>query len=166
MEGRKDVPSPGIHCLQEKRPEDLARAATAIRLSRLKGKEQFESRFSHRLKQESYEPGDLVLVRNTAIEKELNRKTKPRYLGPYEVVRRTQGGSYVVKELSGELSRAGIAAFRLLKYNPRTDNLASLPSDPISSVGGREDMGTSGPDIDGEVESDNEGEDELDEDND
>lgn len=148
----------------EKRPEDLARAAAAIRLSRLKGKEQFESRFEHRIKKEDYEPGDLVLVRNTAIEKELNRKTKPRYLGPYEVVRRTPGGSYAVKELSGELSRSGIAAFRLLKYNPRTDDLASLPSDPIHSVGGREDMGTGMlDDTDIEVESDNEDGDEADE---
>jgi hypothetical protein len=33
-----------------------------------------------RLVQGSYSPEDIVLVRNTAIEKELNRKMKPRYL--------------------------------------------------------------------------------------
>ena len=124
----------------EKRPSDMAAAAEAIRLSRMQSKSQFEQRFVHRLKQPSFKPGDLVLVRNSAVEKELNRKTKPRYYGPYEVIRQTQGGSYVVKELSGEISRSGIAAFRLLKYHPHTHDLASLATDPISSIGGREDM--------------------------
>ena len=49
----------------------------------------------------------------------LNRKTKPRYLGPYEVCRRTQGGSYVLKELDGTILRQGVAAFRLLPYVSR-----------------------------------------------
>ena len=126
----------------QKKPADLLQASDAIRQSRLTAKSQFERRFLHRLKQDAFNPGDLVLVRNTAVEKELNRKTKARYFGPYEVVRRTQGGSYVVKELSGELSRSGIAAFRLLKYHPATDDLASLPAEPIQSIGGREDIGS------------------------
>ena len=46
----------------------------------------------------------------------MNRKTKPRYLGPYEVVRRTMGGSYVLQELDGTTLIEGAAAFRLLPY--------------------------------------------------
>jgi hypothetical protein len=70
-----------------------------------------------------YHSGDLVLVRNTAIEKELNRKTKPRYLEPYEVDRRTKGGSYVLKEMDGTIQRQGVAAFRLYPYISRDSPL-------------------------------------------
>ena len=54
-----------------------------------------------RLAHSSYSPGDLVLVRNAAMEKELNRKTKPRYLGPYKVARLNSGHNYVLEELDG-----------------------------------------------------------------
>jgi hypothetical protein len=55
-------------------------------------------------------------IRNSGEEMKLNRKTKPRYLGPYEVVRRTTGGSYVLQELDGTMLIEGAAAFRLLPY--------------------------------------------------
>ena len=58
-------------------------------------------------------------MRNSRVEKELDRKTKPRYLGPFEVLRRTQGGSYILKEMDGTVSRRGVAAFRLLPYHAR-----------------------------------------------
>ena len=62
-----------------------------------------------------------MLVRNSAVEQELNRKSQPRYLGPYKVARRTAGGAYILEELSGEPWRKGIAAFRLIPYIARTD---------------------------------------------
>jgi len=71
------------------------------------------------MRKEACRPGDLVLVHNTRIEKELNRKTKPRYLGPFVVERRTRGGLYVLSEMDGTISRRGIAAFRLLPYIAR-----------------------------------------------
>jgi hypothetical protein len=49
----------------------------------------------------------------------LNRKTKPRYLGPFEVDRRTKGGSYVLKEMDGANLRQAVAAFRLYSYISR-----------------------------------------------
>ena len=71
------------------------------------------------MKKSFYKPGELVLVRNSEVEVRLNRKTKPRYLGPYEVCRRTEGGSYVLKELDGSILQQGVAAFRLLPYISR-----------------------------------------------
>ncbi|KAI0353426.1 hypothetical protein OH77DRAFT_1382617, partial [Trametes cingulata] len=100
----------------ERKPRDIARAAEVLRNTRLTSKEQFEKRFAHRLQRESFESGDLVLVRNSAIEREMNRKHKPRYLGPYEIVRRTRNGSYVIRELNGDIARESVAAFRLLAY--------------------------------------------------
>jgi hypothetical protein len=52
---------------------------------------------------------------------------------------RTSKGSYVLKELDGTQSRAGIAGFRLLKYYPATANVAHLVKDPIHKLGDRLD---------------------------
>ncbi|KDQ34076.1 hypothetical protein PLEOSDRAFT_1033431 [Pleurotus ostreatus PC15] len=81
-------------------------------------------RYHHRIQKESYEPGELVLVRNTRLEDHLTRfKTRPRYLGPYEVVRRTPNGTYVIKELDGAVHSDPYAAFRIIKYLTRNDPL-------------------------------------------
>ena len=113
----------------ERRDEDMHKAMQTLRQSRLNSKRQFEKRFETRLVHGNYPPGTLVLIRNTAIEKELNRKTKPRYLGPYKVVRQTKGSSYVLAELDGtELSRP-IAAFRVIPYIQRS-TLKTLTKGP------------------------------------
>ncbi|KAK7434282.1 hypothetical protein VKT23_020283 [Stygiomarasmius scandens] len=56
-------------------------------------------------------------------------KSKPRWLGPYAIVQRTKGGSYIIRELNGNISRQGIAATRLLPYisrnSPTPQQLAS-----------------------------------------
>jgi hypothetical protein len=67
----------------------------------LNSKRQFERLFETRLVHGSYPPGTLILIRNTAVEKELNRKTKPRYLGHYKVIRQSQGSSYILTKLDG-----------------------------------------------------------------
>ena len=105
----------------ERREEDIEAAAKALRKARFKSKEEYEWKYRRRMRREHFKPGDLVLLRNTGEEMKMNRKTKPRYLGPYEVDRRTKGGSYVLKELDGTMLREGAAAFRLLPYVSRYD---------------------------------------------
>jgi hypothetical protein len=102
-----------------KLPDDVDKAAVSLQNSRLQNKAAFERRFQRRLRRDVYQPGDFVLIRNSRVEKELDRKTKPRYLGPFKVIRRTQGGSYILEEMDGTISRRGIAAFRLLPYHVR-----------------------------------------------
>ncbi|EED82961.1 predicted protein, partial [Postia placenta Mad-698-R] len=85
----------------QKKPEDITRAAEVLKRSRLQSKQVFERRYAKRLQKEVYNPGDLVLVRNSPIEKSADRKHQPRYLGPYQILRRTKGGSYALAELDG-----------------------------------------------------------------
>ncbi len=100
----------------EKHPEDVAWAAETLRKARFASKEHFERRFIKRLTRSIYKRGDLVLVRNTAIEMSHDRKHKPRYIGPYEVIKRTHGGNYKLKELDGTVLHYTYAAFRILPY--------------------------------------------------
>jgi hypothetical protein len=55
-------------------------------------------------------------MRNTQIEKALNRKMHPRYLCPLIVVARNFGGAYVLCELDGAVLHRPIAAFQILLY--------------------------------------------------
>ena len=102
-----------------KHENDIHKASETLRKSRFQSKAQFEKRFHKKLQKELYKAGELVLVRNNRVEMELNRKTKPRYLGPFEVVRKNKGGAYKLKELDGTMMAGNTAAYRLLPYISR-----------------------------------------------
>jgi hypothetical protein len=55
-------------------------------------------------------------MRNTHIEKSLNKKMRARYIGPLIVVSRNYGGAYILAELDGTVLHRPIATFRLLPY--------------------------------------------------
>ena len=82
------------------------------------------------IKDYNFKPGTLVLVRNSRIETSHSCKSQPRYFGPYVVVRRITGGSYVVAEVDGSTSDKRIAAFRLLPYFARK----SIPLPPSTVI--------------------------------
>ncbi|TDL14356.1 hypothetical protein BD410DRAFT_734231 [Rickenella mellea] len=111
--------------------------------ARYKSAQHFEETYRSSLIDFDFAAGALVLVRNSRTAMELNRKSKPRYLGPMVVVRRTQGGSYILAELTGAISKTRYAAFRLLPYHPRTH--ASIPVTSITGLSEEElDMMTHG----------------------
>ena len=56
-------------------------------------------------------------MHNTAIEKSLNRKMCPRYLGPLVIVSRNKGGAYIICELNGTVFDRPIAAFHIIPYH-------------------------------------------------
>ncbi|EEB91233.1 hypothetical protein MPER_10442 [Moniliophthora perniciosa FA553] len=58
----------------------------------------------------------LVQVCNTSIEKSLDKKMKPRYQGPYVIVRQMKGGSYIVAEMDGTVLKEKVATFRVVPH--------------------------------------------------
>ena len=104
----------------QKRPADLKQIHDKVYKSRLDAVRKLEQRFQHTIKNFHFKKGDLVLVRNNKVDMELDRKTKPRYLGPMVVIRKTQGGSYILAETDGTLSKLRYAAKRLIPYRPRS----------------------------------------------
>ncbi|KAI5999602.1 hypothetical protein EDD15DRAFT_2362878 [Pisolithus albus] len=103
----------------QKRPNDLATIHDRVLKARFASAKDFAACFEKTIHDFDFEPGALVLVRNSRIEKELDRKTKPCYLGPMVVVRRTKGSSYLLAELDGAISKFRFATFRLFPYFPR-----------------------------------------------
>src|ERR1700682_4752359 len=79
---------------------------------KLKRIEAYERDFQAVIKDYKFEPLDLVLVRNTAIESSLDKKMKPRYFGPLFVVAENKGGLYILAELTGAVWHQKVAKFR------------------------------------------------------
>ena len=103
----------------QKRPEQLARLRSRVFQSRVRAAQLYEDTYARTTKDFDFKPGRLVLMRNTAVEKALNRKMRARYLGPLVVISRNRGGAYIVAELDGAVHDRPIAAFRLIPYLAR-----------------------------------------------
>ena len=80
---------------------------------------QFEADFKNWIQDKDFSPGNLVLVWNTQIETELNQKTTPWYLGPMVVLHWIIGGSYLLAEMDGAISKLRYIAFWLSFYFSR-----------------------------------------------
>jgi len=78
-----------------------------------------------RMRDFDFKTGHLVLVRNSKNDGTLKDKTKPRYLGPFFMVRKTLGGSYVLAEMDGTVSKLRFAAKRVVPFNLRS--MVELP---------------------------------------
>src|ERR1700743_452272 len=92
---------------------------TVQRLHR-KNAGDFENRQKHSIRDFDFEPGQLVLGRNSAEDAGLKNKYRPWYLGLFVVVRRNQGGAYMLSEMDGTLSKLRFAAKRLIPYHLRS----------------------------------------------
>ena len=99
---------------------------------KLKRLEAYEKDYHAVIKDYKFEPGDLVLVRNTAIENSLDKKMKPRYFGPMIVVRENKGGAYTLAELTGAVWHRKVAKFRVVPYFARKS--LNIPNGVMSII--------------------------------
>jgi hypothetical protein len=83
---------------------------------RLDAAMRFEKEHSHTIQNFDFKLGDLVLLRNTAIEKALNRKMRPRYTGPLIVISHNKDGTYILAELDGSLFDCPVATFQVIYF--------------------------------------------------
>ncbi|OJT06660.1 Transposon Tf2-1 polyprotein [Trametes pubescens] len=110
-----------------RRAEDVDRLHTRVYNARVHAAHQLELKHPRSIRDFNFARGDLVLMRNKAIESALNRKMRPRYLGPYVILARNCSTAYIVCELNGAVLDRPIAAFRLVPYLARrTIDLAWL----------------------------------------
>src|SRR5882724_1527616 len=100
----------------QKRPEDLHEMSARVLRARKQLAAQFVKCFLSTIQEYDFEVGSLVLVHNSHIEKELNHKTKPFFLGPMVVVHCTKGGAYILAELNRAFSRLRYTAFQIIPY--------------------------------------------------
>ena len=103
----------------EKRQDDLTEIHDCVLRACFASIRQFEKHYTHSIKMYKFTTGNLILVQNSHVEMSLDRKTKPRWIGPMVVVRQTKGGSYVLSELDGSVSKLCFTAFHVILYHAR-----------------------------------------------
>jgi len=106
----------------------------------------------------------MVLIRNTQVEKALNCKMRPRYLGPLIIVSCNYGGTYIICELDGSVLHRPIAAFCVIPYFarksiPLPDNFIDVDAARLrqmelsNDIDGDEDSPLDGNDSDSDVDN-------------
>lgn len=107
----------------KKHQEDTKHLKSRVAQSKRRNAAKYMEDYVNSIPNHVFTMGELVLVRNTRIESEMNGKFKERFMGPYAVVARTTGGNYVLCDLNGVVLRDKIAKFRVIPFFARRDPL-------------------------------------------
>ena len=100
----------------QKRQEDLVHLRDQVYRKRNRTALCFECDHTMIIHNFNFNKGDLVLMRNTAIEKALNKKMRPRYFRPIVIVSHNCSSTYIICDLDSTLAHAPIVAFQIVPY--------------------------------------------------
>ena len=117
----------------QKQRDQLANLQDRVYGMQVKAAIKFEEDHANTIHDFDFKLGDLVLVWNTVIERALNRKMRPQYLGPLIVLARNKGGAYIIAELNGLVFDRPIAAFCIILYFTQT-MIQLLPLDDLLDI--------------------------------
>ena len=104
----------------QKQCNQLSRLKSQVYAARVQAAIVLEHQHKNTINDYNFRLGNLVLIRNTAIEKALNCKMHPRYLGPVIVISRNKEGACIISELDGSVFDRPIATFQVIPYLART----------------------------------------------
>jgi hypothetical protein len=89
-----------------------------VHQDRLENMHHFALKHPTKIKNYKFTTGNLALVRNTAIEKSLDHKMRPQYLGPYIVISCNASGTYILADLDSTVLKNIIGTFCVIPYHP------------------------------------------------
>nr|GAT46689.1 predicted protein [Mycena chlorophos] len=103
---------------------------------------EYAEKYKHVIKDYKFAPGDVVLVRNTVDEDSPSARNRERWWGPLVVVRRTNGGAYIVCEFNGAVWQKKIGRWRVIPYEqrrkltlgPRIEELVDVSRDVLDEL--------------------------------
>ncbi|THH06593.1 hypothetical protein EW146_g9565 [Bondarzewia mesenterica] len=98
---------------------DLAALHSKVYEARIQAVMKFECDHVATIHDFDFQPGSLILMRYSAIEKSLNHKMRPRYTGPLVVISRNLSGAYILCELDGSVYDCLVTAFHIIPYFAR-----------------------------------------------
>ncbi|GBG72563.1 hypothetical protein CBR_g12133 [Chara braunii] len=106
-----------IQQIAENLDTEVTKAGENIEREMVKGKDRWDKNL--RVRKAPIRVNDLVLMYDSSLEKTWSRKLANQWMGPYKVLKRLDGGAYMLAELDGSRLRDPVVGARLKIFRSR-----------------------------------------------